>query len=63
MPQTGHYLSGLLMFCVAYAFRIGLASFLQQAAISRQRAASIQQAALPVVSLLPEGGYYRKTSF
>jgi hypothetical protein len=46
------------MFCVACAFTIGLASFLQQAAISRQRAA-----VLPVVSLLPEGGYYRKASF
>jgi hypothetical protein len=38
MPQTGHYLFGLLMFCAAYAFTIGLASFLEQAAISRQRA-------------------------
>jgi hypothetical protein len=65
MPQTGHYLFGLVMFCLAVAFTIGLGSFLQQAAIARQQeaTASVQQAEIPVVNLPPEGSYYRKASF
>ena len=65
MPQTGHYLFGLVMFCLAFVFTMGLASFLQQAAITHQQdaAASVQQAEMPVVSLLAEGSHYRKASF
>lgn len=73
MPRTGHYLFGLLMFCVAFAFTMALGSFLQQAAMTRQiqLAAAPSQVESPVVSLLPTSGYpsgypgsyYRKASF
>ena len=63
MLRTGHYLFGLLMFGLAFAFTMGLASFLQQAALTRQQAAAPAQIELPVVSMLPPGSYYRKASF
>jgi hypothetical protein len=63
MPWTGHYLFGLLMVCLAVVFTLGLASFLQQAALTRQQAAASAQVELPIVSLLPPGSAYRKASF
>ncbi len=67
MLQTGRYLFGLLMFCLAFAFTMALASFLQEAAVTRQQTAAPAQVELPIVSLLPAsgypGGYYRKASF
>jgi hypothetical protein len=67
MPRTGHYLFGLLMFCLAFAFTMGLASFLQQAALTRQQARAPAELDLPLVSILPAGSYsgssYRKASF
>ena len=63
MLQAGHYLFGLVMFCLAFAFTMALASFLQEAALTRQQAAAPTQVELPVVSLLPPGSYYRKASF
>ena len=63
MLRTGHYLFGLLMFCLAFVFTMGLASFLQQAALTRQQAAASAQVDRPIVSMLPSGGYYRKASF
>ena len=53
---------GLLMFGLAFAFTMGLASFLQQTALTRQQAAVPAQIELPVVSM-PSGSYYRKASF
>lgn len=63
MLRTGHYLFGLLMFCLAFVFTMGLASFLQQAAMTRQQAATPAQVEMPVVSMLPPDSYYRKASF
>jgi hypothetical protein len=64
MPRTGHYLFGLVMFCLAFAFTMGLASFLQQAAMARQQAVvATQVEMMPVVSMLPPGAYYRKATF
>jgi hypothetical protein len=63
MPRTGHYLFGLLMFCLAFVFTAGLGSFLQQAAIARQQAAAPAPVDMPMVSLLPPGSFYRKASF
>ena len=63
MLRTGHYLFGLVMFCLAFVFTLGLASFLQQAALTRQQAAASAQVELPIVSLLPPGSAYRKASF
>jgi hypothetical protein len=67
MLQTGGYLFGLLMFCLAFAFTMALASLLQEAALARQQAANPTQVELPVVSMLPatgySGSYYRKASF
>jgi hypothetical protein len=63
MPRTGHYLFGLVMFCLAFVFTMGLASFLQQAAVARQQAAAPAQVEMPMVSLLPPGSFYRKASF
>lgn len=62
MLRTGHYLFGLLMFGLAFAVTMGLASFLQQTALTRQQAAVPAQIELPVVSM-PSGSYYRKASF
>jgi hypothetical protein len=66
MSWTGHYLFGLLMFSLAFVFTMGLASFLEQAAVTRQQAAAPAEVG-PVVSMLPAGAhygsYYRKTSF
>lgn len=68
MPRTGHYVMGLLMFCMAFIFTMGLASFLQQAALTRQQeqiaAAPPTHLEAPMVSMLPEGSSaYRKASF
>ena len=64
MPRTGHYLFGLVMFCLAFAFTMGLASFLQQAAMARQQAVvATQVEMMPAISMLPTEGYYRKASF
>jgi hypothetical protein len=63
MPQTGHYLFGLVMFCLAFAFTMGLASFLQQAAVARQQAAAPAAVEMPIVSMLPPASYYRKATF
>jgi drug/metabolite transporter (DMT)-like permease len=64
MPRTGHYLFGLVMFCLAFAFTMGLASFLQQAAMARQQAVvAAQVETMPVISMLQMDGYYRKASF
>lgn len=63
MLRIGHYLFGLLMFCLAFVFTMGLGSFLQQVAITHQQAVAPVQVELPVVSMLPPGSYYRKASF
>jgi len=51
------------MFCLAFAFTMGLGSFLQQAATTHQQAAAPAQVELPVVSMVSPGSYYRKSSF
>jgi hypothetical protein len=48
---------------LAFVFTMGLASFLQQAALTRQQAAAPAQVEMPIVSMLPLGSYYRKASF
>jgi hypothetical protein len=64
MPRTGHYLFGLLMFCLASVFTLGLASFLQQAAIASQQAAVAAPVEVSVVSATPAApSYFRKASF
>ena len=63
MLQTGHYLFGLLMFCLAFAFTMALASFLLEAAVTRQLAAAPAQVEMPIVSMLPPASLYRKASF
>jgi hypothetical protein len=67
MPRTGHYVMGLIMFCLAFIFTMGLASFLQQAALARQQeqmaAAAPKHIEAPMVSMLPDGSAYRKASF
>ena len=65
MPRTGHYLFGLLMFCLASVFTMGLASFLQQAAIARQQAAAPAPVEVSAVSTTPSApsSYFRKASF
>ena len=63
MLRTGHYLFGLLMLCLAFVFTMGLASFLQQAAMTRRQAAAPAQAEMPIVSMLPPASLYRKASF
>lgn len=63
MLRTGHYLFGLLMFSLAFAFTMALASFLQQAAMTRQQAAVPTRIELPVVSMLPPGSPFRRASF
>ena len=63
MLRTGQYLFGLLMLCAAFVFTMGLGSFLQQAAIARQQAAAPAPVELPVVSMLPQGSYYRRATF
>jgi hypothetical protein len=57
------YLVGLVMFCLAFAFTMGLASFLQHVAIARQQAAASMQIEPPMVSMLPPAPTYRKASF
>lgn len=63
MLQTGHYLFGLLMFCLAFAFTMALAIFLQEAAVTRQLAGAPAQVETPIVSMLPPASLYRKASF
>jgi hypothetical protein len=67
MPRTGHYVMGLLMFCMAFIFTMGLASFLQEAALARQQqeiaAAAPTHIEAPMVSMLPDGSPFRKASF
>lgn len=65
MPQTGHYIVGLVMFCLAFMFTMGLGSFLQQAALVQQQqvAAATTQFDMPLVSMLPPAAEVRKASF
>jgi hypothetical protein len=56
------YLVGLVMFCLAFGFTMGLGSFLQHVAIARQQAASVQVEP-SMVSMLPPAAPYRKASF
>jgi hypothetical protein len=55
------------MLCMAFIFTMGLASFLQEAALARQQqqiaTAPSTHTEAPMVSMLPEGSYYRKASF
>jgi hypothetical protein len=65
MLRTAHYLTGLLMLCLAFVFTMGLGSFLQHAAVLRQQQEQQAEAntpiEMPLVSMLPSG--YRKASF
>ena len=57
------YLTGLVMFCLAFAFTMGLGSFLQHVAVACHQTAASVQVEPPMVSMLPPAAIFRKASF